>query len=116
MMKLNRFEKPSAVEELVFRVKPELVEKFIEIDHEIWTKYLANCPGFESKEVWVSDTKPGEVTSIIYWSDYALWKQISEEEMAEVQKKFDELMGLENYEFVCAPHESSQKYRICEYK
>ncbi|MGI5958959.1 MAG: TIGR03792 family protein [Massiliimalia sp.] len=115
-MELHRFEKPAAVEELVFRVKPECLEEFIQADHEIWTLYLAKCPGFMSKEVWVSDTVPGEVTSIIYWSDYELWQQVSVEEMAEVQKQFDARVGVENYEFVSAPHETSQKYRVTEYK
>ncbi|ONI47073.1 hypothetical protein AN644_01735 [Candidatus Epulonipiscium fishelsonii] len=113
-MKLTRFENPDAVEHLVFKVKPELVEKFIELDHEIWTKELEKCPALVSKEVWVA--KDGELHSIICWSSYEEWKAIDHDALSETQKRFDDAFGAENYEFVAAYHDVNQCYKITEYK
>ena len=60
------------VEVLVFRVAPEHLDEFIAIDHEVWTLGEALLPGFEripfrSKEVWIDDAKPGEVTLTFVW-------------------------------------------------
>lgn len=115
-MQLVKFGKPAAIEELIFKVKPEFVDEFLKIDHEIWTAMLSSYPGFESKEVWVSKTNPGEITQVIYWSDYDLWKAIPEEDLMRTQKEFDEAVGVGNYEWIGAPHDTNQKYRIMEYK
>jgi uncharacterized protein (TIGR03792 family) len=115
-MELTKFEKPMAVEHLLFKVKPELVDKFIELDHEIWTKQLSQYPGFVSKEVWVSKSVPGEVATIIYWSDINLWKAIDHHELIETDKKFTEAIGEGNAELYKAWHEESQFYKVTEYK
>ncbi len=114
-MELTKFEKPYAVEDLLFKVKPELVEKFIQLDHEIWTLQLAKYPGYVSKEVWVSEKNPGQVQTIIYWSDMALWKAIDHNELIETDRKFTEAMGEGTFEMIplC---EQNVYYKVTEYK
>jgi hypothetical protein len=56
------------VEVLIFQMDPAVVDEFIRVDHEVWTLGEALMPSlsripFLSKEVWLDDSKPGEVTS-----------------------------------------------------
>ena len=52
------------IEFLKFKVTPELREKFIQKDAEIWTAALARYPGFLSKEVWIDPNTPAEVVMV----------------------------------------------------
>ncbi len=115
-MQLKRFNSLQPVEELLFRVKPEFVEEFIRIDHEVWTLALSKYPGFVSKEIWVNDDNKGEITTVLYWESMSHWKSISHKELEETQRCFDEAIGKENYSFVKAVHEGNQRYRVCKYE
>ena len=77
-----------AVEFLVFEMSPEHRETFIKIDHQIWTDTLSKQEGFISKEVWVDDKKPGQVTFVNYWSSYQHWKAIPHEELGATDQQF----------------------------
>ena len=115
-MDLKKYKKPEAIEHLLFEVKPELVDQFVELDFEIWTKKLSQYPGFLAKETWVSKDVIGEVATIIYWSDYALWKAIDHNELIELDRIFTEAMGKENFRIKRAFHDENQFYKIMEYK
>ena len=105
-----------AVEYLVFEVKPELKDRFIEAEHQIWTKILDSFPGLISKEIWINDLKPNEVTVVIYWNSFEEWKAIPEEVLKEVEQEFDDFFGEENYSFKEARHENNRWYKVSEYK
>jgi uncharacterized protein (TIGR03792 family) len=69
------------VEVLVFSMDPRVVDEFIAIDHEVWTLGEAFTPGldripFLSKEVWLDDSKPGEVTLVFVWENQELWDTV----------------------------------------
>lgn len=113
-MKLKKYESPQAVEELVFKVKPELIDKWVELDYEIWTKGLAQWPGFAGKEIWINRDKPGIVTAVVYWSDYSLWKSVDETWLAETDERFTRAFGAENVSLVRELHTERQMLRICE--
>jgi uncharacterized protein (TIGR03792 family) len=97
------------VEVLVFRVAPEHVDEFIAVDHEVWTLGEALLPGFEkipfrSKEVWIDDAKPGEVTLTFGWESLDDWLQGGEPSIqALLQAEFDRRFPPE-IELVAAPH------------
>jgi uncharacterized protein (TIGR03792 family) len=96
--------KKNPVEYLVFKVEDENnIEKFIELDHEIWTKYLASYDGFISKEVLVNDENPGEIHTILIWREMDAWKSIPLAELKETTKKFDDAFG-EKYEITRRIH------------
>ncbi|MSZ96828.1 MAG: TIGR03792 family protein, partial [Actinobacteria bacterium] len=66
------------VEVLVFRMDPHLVDEFLRVDHEVWTLGEAHMEGlaaipFLSKEVWLDDSKPGEVTIVFVWDTQEAW-------------------------------------------
>lgn len=72
------------VEYLVFTVDPADVEEFLKVDHEVWTIMEAYMEGldripFLSKEVWLNDNKPGEITVVMVWESLEQWFTVGEE-------------------------------------
>lgn len=114
-MELIKFEPKQAIEQLHFTVKPDMIERFIELDTEIWTKKLSKYEGFVKKEIWVSDDIKGEVYTLTYWAEMANWAAIDAGELAKTAKKFDTAMGSENYKFNTPLHVRNQKYKAYEY-
>lgn len=114
-MNFKTHEKPAAIEDLTFEVKLEKIEEFIRYDHEIWTLFLAGYDDKMTKEVWIDAEEKGKIVTIIYWSDYKLWKSIPQEELIKTQKRFDDAIGTQNYKFVSASHTQAQLYRKHEY-
>ena len=114
-MKFKEFDNKVAVEQLVFRVKPEKVKEFIELDHQIWTKELESKPGFKGKEVWVSDDKT-KILTTVYWRSLEEWKSIDHEVLAETDEKFTKALGQDNFELIRELHKENQYYKVAEYK
>lgn len=82
------------VEYLVFKIdNPENIDKFIELDHKIWTAYLSTQKGFVSKEVWINSSNPGEVQTILIWENLECWKAIPKNELIEKDKEFTKAFG-----------------------
>ena len=83
------------VEVLVFRVEPGRVEEFLRVDHEVWTLGEALLEGHEripflSKEVWLDDSRPGEVTLVFVWETMEQWDAVGRPEIqARLQAEFD---------------------------
>ena len=100
------------VEILVFEVDPADLEHFLEVDHEVWTLGEALIEGFDhipflSKEVWLDDTRPGEVTIVFVWESIESWMRVGDEELQRsFQARFDERFG-RPVRLVRAPHEDS---------
>ncbi|MEL6892276.1 MAG: TIGR03792 family protein [Actinomycetota bacterium] len=87
------------VEVLVFRVDPDHVDRFLEIDHEVWTLGEALLPGFDqipfrSKEVWLDDTRPGVITLVFVWESHEDWDRVGATDVQDrLQSEFDERFG-----------------------
>lgn len=70
------------VEVLVFSMDPVVVDEFLRVDHEVWTlgeaavDTLGNIP-FLSKEVWLDDSRPGEVTLVFVWDSMQHWEAVA---------------------------------------
>ena len=101
------------VEVLVFRMDPSVVDEFIRVDHEVWTLGEALMPGldtipFLSKEVWLDDSRPGEVTLVFVWDTQEQWDIVGETSFQqELQRIFDSRFP-HPVELIRAPHEDSQ--------
>lgn len=100
------------VEVLVFRVEPERVEEFLRVDHEVWTlgeallEDHARIP-FLSKEVWLDDSRPGEVTLVFVWETMEQWDAVGRPDIqARLQAEFDARFR-HPVTLVRAPHEDS---------
>ena len=71
------------VEILVFEVDIADVDRFLAVDHEVWTLGEAATPGYDgipflSKEVWLNDNRPGEITIVFVWPDLASWQAVDQ--------------------------------------
>ena len=100
------------VEVLVFRMDPAVVDEFIRLDHEVWTlgeahmESLTDIP-FLSKEVWLDNSKPGEVTIVFVWDTQDAWDIVGNTEFQKkLQAEFDSRFP-HPIELIAAPHEDS---------
>jgi uncharacterized protein (TIGR03792 family) len=87
------------IEYLKFMVVPDLREKFVQQDDEIWTPLLSQSSGFLGKEVWISPDELSEVVVIIRWVSVDQWQAIPAAQLQETEAKFAEAMG-DTYELV----------------
>ncbi|PPS45621.1 TIGR03792 family protein [Chroococcidiopsis sp. TS-821] len=87
------------IELLKCKVDPELRERYLQLDAEVWTKALAKCPGFLGKEVWLNPKEASEVILVIRWATKEQWKAIPEEFLLQVEKIFSQQMG-QTYQIV----------------
>jgi uncharacterized protein (TIGR03792 family) len=113
-VKLEILNKPQAVEQLIFQMRPEAVERWLALDHEIWSRGLAKWPGYVRKEIWQSLEHPGRLTVTIYWDDYDAWKAVDSKWLAEVDEEFTRRFAPEKAEIIGAPHEVDQNFLIAE--
>ena len=116
-MDFIKYDEPPAIEHLVFQVKPERLDEWLALDHELWTVGEAErWPGLLRKEVWLNRTVPGEVHCIITWQSLELWFAIDAQWLAENEQKFAARFGPEDYKFVRADHEEGiQCFKISEF-
>ena len=83
------------VEVLVFQVDPAHVDEFLRVDHDVWTLMEAFVEGlpripFLSKEVWLDDSRPGEITLVFVWESMDAWMAVGEESIQQrLQAEFD---------------------------
>lgn len=77
------------IEWLKVRVSPELREKFIQKDAQIWTSKLAKYPGFLSKEVWINPETQSEVILVIRWASKEAWAGVPPEELEKTEQQFN---------------------------
>ncbi len=100
------------VEVLVFRMDPTVVDEFIRVDHEVWTLGEARMEGltdipFLSKEVWLDNSKPGEVTIVFVWDTQEAWDTVGNVEFQKkLQAEFDFRFRYP-IELIAAPHEDA---------
>ena len=88
------------IEWLEFKVVPEVREKFIQVDREIWTATLEKFSGFLGKEVWLDPNRVDRVSLVIRWQTREQWKSIPQEILTQTEKEFTEHIGKENYQSV----------------
>lgn len=101
------------VEVLIFQMDPMVVDEWIQLDHEIWTLKEALMPGlsripFLSKEVWLDDSKPGQVTVVFVWDSMAEWNAVAEPTFQQQLLEEFNARFPHPYTLVAAPHEDSR--------
>lgn len=100
------------VEILVFKMDPAVVDEFLEVDHDVWTLgealFEPHSPiPFLSKEVWLDDSRPGEVTLVFVWDTMDDWLAVGKKDIQDrLQAQFDARFA-HPVELVAAPHEDS---------
>ena len=95
------------IEWLGFSVKPQLREKFLAEDREIWTPVLAKSDGFLGKEVWLDPARGDRVFIIVRWQSRQQWKDISPKLLEATEQKFTLAVGADNYQMI-----ESKEYQV----
>ncbi len=95
------------IELLKVEVAAAYREKYLQIDREIWTKAIAQFPGFIHKEVWLNPDKPTEIILIIRWRSREEWKSIPVELLAKIERQFALEMGNISHKIV-----DSMEYQV----
>ena len=90
---------------------PEHRADFIKLDNEIWTPTLSKQKGFVSKEVWIDENRPNQVTLVTYWSSYALWKAIPHGELKATDERFKKAFG-KPFKLIKELHKTHRWFRI----
>jgi uncharacterized protein (TIGR03792 family) len=111
------------IEVLVFEMDPSVVNEFIAVDHEVWTLGEAKSlehgdVPFISKEVWVDDAHPGQVTIVFVWESLDAWMAVADPEIQKrLQAEFDERFT-HPVRLIAAPHETSNFgiHRVSRYE
>lgn len=88
------------IELLKVEVAAEDREKYLQLDRKIWTKAIAQFPGFINKEVWLQPHVPNEVVLIIRWRSRQEWKSISLELLEAIERQFALEMDSISYKIV----------------
>lgn len=88
------------IEWLKVRVSPELREKYIQKDEEIWTTALSKYPGFLGKQVWINPKQQDEVVLVIQWQSREAWNRVSAQHMEETERLFSQAMGKAVYSII----------------
>jgi len=78
------------VEHLRVKVPANAVDAWLQAEQGSWEPWLAAQPGFLDRQLlW--DAEQEEGTLLIHWRSRDQWKAIPEEEIEQVQERFEEL-------------------------
>ena len=77
------------IEELRLNVPNKYKETWIKAEQEIWEPWLLKQDGFLGRQIFY-DQKRGEALLLVKWKNRNLWKNISDEEVNNIQKIYEE--------------------------
>lgn len=88
------------IEWLKVQVIPELREKFIQKDEEIWTTALSKFPGYLGKQVWIDSKNSNIVVLISQWASREAWKAAPSKDLEATEMEFARQMGKNTYKII----------------
>ena len=77
------------IEELRLNVPNKYKETWIKAEEEIWEPWLSKQDGFLGRQIFYNEKK-GEALLLVKWKNRNLWKNISDEEVNNIQKIYEE--------------------------
>mgnify|MGYP006254017085 FL=1 len=77
------------IEELRLNVPNKYKETWIKAEQEIWEPWLLKQDGFLGRQIFYNQKK-GEALLLVKWKNRNLWKNISDEEVNNIQKIYEE--------------------------
>ena len=85
---MNKIEE-NIVEELRLIVPVKYKQVWLQAEKEVWEPWLSKQDGFLGREIFYNQKK-GEALLLVRWKNRKLWKKISDEEVNEIQKIYEE--------------------------
>ena len=89
---MNSFE-TGIIEELRLKVPLAYKEEWLQAEEKIWEPWLSKQVGFLGREIFWNKEKE-EALLLVNWENRELWKNISIEEVNNIQKKFEDYVKL----------------------
>lgn len=100
------------IEWLKYRVDPQIREKFIDVDYQIWTQALAQSSGYLGKEVWLNPQADDEVDLIVKWETREQWSAVPQDLLMQTEERFKAAMGSDRYELIEVKERHVRKFPI----
>lgn len=66
---------------LIFEVAESERDRWLEVEEQVWSRYLETRPGFAGKQMWVEDGDPQRVHAVIWWESMADWEAVPSSEV-----------------------------------
>ena len=85
---MENLKNETIVEELRLKVPANFKEVWLEAEKNIWDPWLSGQNGFLGRQIFW-DKEKEEALILVKWENKKLWKNISMEEVNEIQKKFE---------------------------
>ena len=87
-LSMNKIDE-NIVEELRLNVPNQYKDIWIKAEQEIWEPWLSKQDGFLGRQIFYNQKK-GEALLLVKWKNRNLWKNISDEEVNNIQKIYEE--------------------------
>ena len=88
-LNMNNYQSELVTEELRLSVPSKFKRIWLEVEKEVWEPWLSTQDGFLGRQIFW-DKEKEEALILVSWKNKSLWKNISMEEVNEIQKKFEE--------------------------
>ena len=76
------------IEHLTFEVPPEHQATFLHWDDRLWTRLLAQQPGYQGKEIWRDPQIPQRLHLMIRWETWEHWQTLAPDLLAATEQQF----------------------------
>ena len=86
---MDNFQSAIVTEELRLKVPSEFKEVWLKTEKSIWEPWLSSKDGFLGRQIFW-DKENEEALILVNWKNKKLWKNISMNEVNEVQEKFED--------------------------
>ena len=86
---MEKYHSRIITEELRLKVPAEIKDAWLSAEKKVWDPWLSNQDGYLGRQLFW-DKEKEEALILVNWKNRALWKSISEKEVVELQKKFEE--------------------------
>ena len=88
-LSIDDYQNGLIVEELRLKIPKKFKDVWLKAEKNIWEPWLTNQDGFLGRQIYW-DSEKEEALILVNWENKKLWKNISKEQVDEVQKKFEE--------------------------
>ena len=86
---MNKYQGELVTEELRLKIPSEFKDVWLKAEKEVWEPWLSIQDGYLGRKIfWDKDKE--EALILVNWKNKILWKNISMNEVSEIQEKFEE--------------------------
>ncbi len=88
-LSMDNLKEEIVYEQLRLKIPSHYKSVWLDAEREIWEPWLSKQDGFLGRQIFW-DKKNEEALILVKWKNKKLWKNISMEEVNQIQKKFEE--------------------------